>query len=51
MPDSFIADNDSDVTTAFHDFLQPLIGASMPEAHRLNHARVPKILRDTVKTA
>jgi 6-phosphofructokinase len=45
MPDAFIADNGSDVSDAFHDYLRPLIGASMPEAHRLRHNRVAKILQ------
>jgi 6-phosphofructokinase len=45
MPDAFIADNGSDVTDVFHDYLRPLIGASMPDVHRLRHNRVAKILR------
>jgi len=45
MPDAFIADTGSDVTDAFQDYLRPLIGASMPDAHRLRHNRVAKILR------
>jgi 6-phosphofructokinase len=45
MPDMFIADSGSDVTDAFHDYLRPLIGAPMPDVHRLRHNRVAKIVR------
>jgi 6-phosphofructokinase len=51
MPDSFIADNDRDVTGEFHDYLLPLIGAAMPQTQRLNYVRVPKILRGTAEIA
>jgi 6-phosphofructokinase 1 len=45
MPDLFIAGSGSDVTEAFHDYLRPLIGAPLPDVHRLRHNRVAKIVR------
>jgi ATP-dependent phosphofructokinase / diphosphate-dependent phosphofructokinase len=45
MPDMFIADSGNDVTEAFHDYLRPLIGAPMPDLHRLRYNRVAKIVR------
>jgi 6-phosphofructokinase 1 len=45
MPDRFIADSGTDVTDAFHDYLRPLIGAPLPEVHRLEYNRVAKIVR------
>jgi 6-phosphofructokinase 1 len=45
MPNAFIADNGSDVTDVFRDYLRPLLGASMPDAHRLRDNRVAKMLR------
>jgi 6-phosphofructokinase len=45
MPDSFIAEDGSNVTDVFREYLRPLIGASMPEAHQLRHNPVAKILR------
>jgi 6-phosphofructokinase len=45
MPDTFIADSGSGVTNAFGDYLRPLIGAGMPDVHRLRRNPVAKILR------
>lgn len=44
MPDEFIADSGTDVTDAFRMYLRPLLGSKMPDAYRLRHNRVPKIL-------
>jgi 6-phosphofructokinase 1 len=45
MPDTFIADSGNGVTDAFSDYLRPLIGAAMPDIHRLRDSPVAKILR------
>jgi len=45
MPDTFIADSGSGVANAFSDYLHPLIGAAMPDIHRLRHNPVEKIVR------
>jgi 6-phosphofructokinase 1 len=44
MDDAFIAPSGTDVTPAFHRYLEPLLGADLPQAHRLRGAPVPKIL-------
>jgi len=44
MDDHFIAPSGTDVTDAFRLYLRPLLGAGMPDAHRLRGARVPKVL-------
>ena len=44
MEDAFIAASGTDVTEAFRHYLQPLLGAGMPDAHRLRAAPVAKIL-------
>ncbi|GGE61678.1 6-phosphofructokinase [Massilia psychrophila] len=44
MEDEFIAASGTDVTDAFRQYLRPLLGASMPDAHRLRAAPVAKIL-------
>ncbi|MAF96822.1 MAG: 6-phosphofructokinase [Rhodospirillaceae bacterium] len=44
MADEFIAKDAPDVTEAFVDYLKPLLGSGMPEAHRLEAERVGKIL-------
>lgn len=41
MPAGFMAG--PDVTEAFHQYLTPLLGKDMPQAHRLRHNPVPKI--------
>ena len=43
MPDEFITASGTDVTDAFHHYLRPLLGADMPEVHRLRNVAVPKI--------
>ena len=45
MADEFIAKDGPDVTDAFVDYLRPLLGSGMPEAHRLEAKRVGKILK------
>lgn len=45
MDDAFIADSGTDVTDAFRMYLRPLLGAGMPDAFRLRHNPVPKVLR------
>ena len=43
MPDEFLDASGTDVTEAFRLYLRPLLGRSMPEAHRLRQNRVAKI--------
>ena len=44
MEDAFISDSGTDVTDAFRQYLRPLLGAGMPDAHRLRAAPVARIL-------
>ena len=44
MEDEFISASGTDVTDAFRHYLRPLLGAGMPDAHRLRAAPVAKIL-------
>ena len=44
MEDSLIADAGNDVTAAFRSYLAPLLGADMPESHRLRAPAVAKVL-------
>jgi 6-phosphofructokinase len=44
MEDAFISAAGTDVTDAFRQYLRPLLGAGLPEAHRLRAAPVAKIL-------
>lgn len=44
MPDEFISDSGTDVTDAFRLYLRPLLGRAMPDAFRLRHNQVTKIL-------
>lgn len=44
MEDEFINAAGNGVTKAFHDYLRPLLGSGMPEAHRLRQNKVAKIL-------
>ena len=44
MEDAFIAASGNDVTAAFRDYLQPLLGSDLPQAHRLRAAPVAKVL-------
>ncbi|MDB5919379.1 MAG: 6-phosphofructokinase [Massilia sp.] len=44
MEDEFISASGTDVTEAFRLYLRPLLGAGMPDAHRLRAAPVAKIL-------
>jgi ATP-dependent phosphofructokinase / diphosphate-dependent phosphofructokinase len=43
MPDEFINAEGDGVTTAFYNYCRPLIGASVPEPHRLRAPRVPAL--------
>ncbi len=45
MEDEFIAPNGTDVTDAFRMYLRPLLGSGMPEAFRLRHNPVAKVLQ------
>ena len=44
MEDHFIATSGTDVTDAFRQYLRPLLGSGLPDAHRLRAAAVPKVL-------
>jgi ATP-dependent phosphofructokinase / diphosphate-dependent phosphofructokinase len=44
MEDHFIAGSANDVTPAFFDYLRPLLGGGLPEAHRLRGSAVAKVL-------
>ena len=44
MEDELIADAGNDVTAAFGRYLAPLLGADMPESHRLRAPAVAKVL-------
>jgi 6-phosphofructokinase 1 len=41
--DAFIAASGTDVTDAFRQYLRPLLGADLPDAHRLRAAPVAKV--------
>ncbi|ATQ69235.1 MULTISPECIES: 6-phosphofructokinase [Methylosinus] len=45
MPDEFISESGTDVTDAFRLYLRPLLGSGMPDAFRLRHNHVAKILK------
>ena len=45
MPDEFLTDSGTDVTDAFRLYLRPLLGKSMPDAYRLRHNKVAKVLK------
>jgi 6-phosphofructokinase len=45
MEDAFINAAGNDVTAAFRDYLRPLLGSDMPQAHRLIGAAVEKVLK------
>jgi 6-phosphofructokinase 1 len=45
MEDAFINASGTGVTAAFHDYLRPLLGSGLPDAHRLRAPTVPKILK------
>ena len=44
MPDEFINEEGNNVTDAFKNYLQPLLGDDMPQASRLRAPMVKKIL-------
>jgi 6-phosphofructokinase len=45
MDDAFITPNGTDVTDAFRMYLRPLLGSGLPDAFRLRHNPVAKVLR------
>ncbi len=45
MEDEFISSSGTDVTDAFRMYLRPLLGSGMPDAFRLRHNPVEKVLR------
>ena len=45
MDDAFINAAGNDVTAAFRDYLRPLLGSDLPQAHRLRGAAVAKVLK------
>lgn len=45
MEDEFITASGTDVTDAFRLYLRPLLGSGMPDAFRLRHNPVPKVLQ------
>ena len=48
MGDEFIAPSGTDVTDALRMYLRPLLGSGMPDAVRLRHHPVAKVLRGEV---
>jgi ATP-dependent phosphofructokinase / diphosphate-dependent phosphofructokinase len=44
MDDAFINAEGNGVTAAFRDYLRPLLGSGLPQAHRLRGAAVEKVL-------
>jgi 6-phosphofructokinase 1 len=47
MEDELIAASGTDVTDAFRAYVRPLLGADLPDAHRLRAAAVAKVLGGT----
>jgi 6-phosphofructokinase 1 len=45
MEDEFITASGTDVTDAFRLYLRPLLGSGMPDAYRLRHNPVAKVLK------
>src|SRR5476649_5447 len=45
MEDEFIAASGTDITDAFRLYLRPLLGSGMPDAFRLRHYPVAKVLK------
>ncbi|MGO4379098.1 6-phosphofructokinase [Pseudoduganella sp. RAF19] len=45
MEDAFISASGTNVTDAFINYLRPLLGSGLPDAHRLRSPAVPKILK------
>lgn len=45
MADEFINEEKNGVTQAFVNYVRPLVGSNMPEAHRIRAPRVEKILK------
>ena len=46
MGDELIAPGGSEVTDIFRKYMRPLLGSGMPDAVRLRHHLVAKVLRD-----
>lgn len=45
MPMEFINEEKNGVTQAFVNYVRPLVGSNMPEAHRIRAPRVEKVIR------
>jgi 6-phosphofructokinase 1 len=45
MPDAFIAPSGSDVTSAYKDYLRPLLGSDLPLPARLRGGAIAKVLK------
>lgn len=45
MEDAFISESGTDVTDAFRLYLRPLLGSGMPDAYRLRHNPVAKVVK------
>ena len=45
MDDAFINAAANHVTPAFHDYLRPLLGSDLPQAHRLRSVAVDKVMK------
>ena len=45
MENAFISESGTDVTDAFRLYLRPLLGSGMPDAYRLRHNPVAKVLK------
>lgn len=45
MDDAFITPSGTDVTDAFRLYLRPLLGSGLPDAYRLRHNPVPRVLK------
>ena len=48
MEDEFISASGTDVTDAFRMYLRPLLGSGLPDAFRLRHNMVDKVLQKSV---
>jgi 6-phosphofructokinase 1 len=49
MDDAFIASSGNDVTSAFRDYLRPLLGSGLPQAYRLRGVPVAKAAAGPVR--
>jgi len=51
MPDDFIAASGNDVTSAYRDYLRPLLGRDLPRPARLRGGPVAKVLHPKLRVA